>query len=182
MFGGIDTTEGMILNAIHHLLVAHETPATVCGDADQLANAIEESIRLEPAAALVDRYTTGDVVLDGVQLRRGDRVSVSIAGANRDPAVFAGPDRFHIDRENAHLSLAFAQGPHFCPGAHLARTETRIAVQRLFERLPGLRLDQRRPATPRGVVFRKPAALHVRWDAAVSPRDSQCSQRPRWPR
>jgi cytochrome P450 len=163
MFGGIDTTEGMILNAVRHLLGESQALALVRGGADLLPNAIEESIRLEPAAAVVDRYATCDVELGGARIRRGDLVTVSIAGANRDPAVFTDPDRFNIRRGNARLNLAFAQGPHFCLGAELARTETTIAVGRLLDRLPGLRLDPDHPNAPRGLVFRKPPSLHVRW-------------------
>ncbi len=163
MFGGVDTTEGMILNAVHHLLDDAATLPLVRGRADLLPNAIEESIRLEPAVAIVDRYATRDVELGGVRIRRGDPVSVSIASANRDPAMFSDPDRFDIGRANAKLNLAFAQGPHFCLGAQFARTETTIAVGRLLDRSPGLRLDPDYPHAPRGLVFRKPPTLRVRW-------------------
>ncbi len=163
MFGGIDTTEGMILNAVRHLLEVPDTLPLVRDHADLLANAIEESIRLEPAAAVVDRYATRDVQLAGSGIRRGDLVSVSIAGANRDPVVFSEPDRFDVRRANARLNLAFAQGPHFCLGAQLARTETAIAVGQLLDRLPELRLDPDYPNEPRGLVFRKPLTLRVRW-------------------
>ncbi|MET0993870.1 MAG: cytochrome P450 [Mycobacterium sp.] len=163
MFGGIDTTEGMIVNAVGHLLGDPEALALVGSGEDFLPNAIEESIRLEPAAAVVDRYATCDVELGGAQIQCGDLVTVSIAGANRDPAVFSNPDRFNIRRANARLNLAFALGPHACLGAQLARTETTIAVGRLFDRLPGLRLDPDHPNAPRGLVFRKPPTLHVRW-------------------
>jgi cytochrome P450 len=163
MFGGVDTTEGMIVNAVRHLLGEPEALDLVRGGADLLPNAIEESIRVEPAAAVVDRYATRDVELGGAQIRRGDLVTVSIAGANRDPAVFTDPDRFDVRRANAKLNLAFALGPHFCLGAQLARAETTIAVGRLLQRLPGLRLDSDHPNAPRGLVFRKPPTLHVRW-------------------
>jgi len=163
LFGGIDTTEGMILNAVRHVLGDPETLELIRGSADLLHSAIEESTRLEPAAAVVDRYATSDVELGGAQIRKGDLVTVSITGANRDPAVFSEPDRFDIRRVNARLNLAFAQGPHFCLGAHLARTETAIAIRRLVGRLPALRLDSGHPNAPRGLVFRKPPALHVRW-------------------
>ena len=164
MFGGIDTTEGMIVNAVRHVLGNPEGLELIrSSSADLLQSAIEESTRLEPAAAVVDRYATCDVELGGAQIRKGDLVTVSIAGANRDPAVFTEPDRFNIRRENARLNLAFAQGPHFCLGANLARTETAIAIRRLVDRLPGLRLDPDHPNAPRGLVFRKPMALRVRW-------------------
>jgi cytochrome P450 len=155
MFGGIETTEGMIANLVFHLLTSHE--------GDVVPNAVEESLRLEPAAAVVDRYATGDLELADAEIRRGDLVTVSIAGANRDPGFFPDPDRFDVRRENARHHVAFAHGPHVCIGMHLARLEALTAARRLFERLPGLRLDPERPTAPRGLVFRKPPMLDVRW-------------------
>jgi hypothetical protein len=154
MFGGIETTEGMIANFIWHLLTWSETPD---------ANALEESLRLEPAAAVVDRYATRDVELGGASIPRGALVRVSLAAANRDPAYFPDPDRFDVHRTNARHHVAFAHGPHVCVGMHLARLEALTAARRLFERLPGLRLDPDRPSSPRGLVFRKPPTLHVLW-------------------
>lgn len=113
----------------------------------------------------MDRYATRDTVLGPATIRRGDLVTVSLTGANRDPDVFPDPDRFDVRRDNARLQLAFAHGPHYCIAAHLARLETRIALHRLLERLSGLRLDPEHPVTPQGLVFRKPATLHVLWDA-----------------
>ncbi|MHA5052157.1 cytochrome P450 [Streptomyces sp. SD15] len=164
MFGGIETTEAMITNALLHLLQRPDQLALVQADPDLLDGAIEESLRLEPGAAVVDRYATRDTVLGPATIRRGDLVTVSLTGANRDPAVFPDPDRFDVRRENARLQLAFAHGPHYCLAAHLARLETRIALEGLLERLPALRLDPDRPTTPYGLVFRKPPTLHVLWD------------------
>jgi len=165
MFGGIETTEGMICNAVLHLLGHPAQLREVSADERLAANAVEESLRLEPAAAVVDRYATADVRLGRAAVRHGDLVTVSLAGACRDPAFFPEPDRFDVHRENARQNLAFAHGPHFCLGAHLARVEARAAIVELLRRLPGLRLDPAHPAPPRGVVFRKPPALHVLWDA-----------------
>jgi len=154
MFGGIETTEGMIANLVWHLLTYGGEPS---------ANALEESLRLEPAAAVIDRYATRDVELAGASIRKGDFVEISIAGANRDPATFPDPDRFDPQRENAKLQVAFAHGPHVCVGMHLARLEALTAVDRLFTRLPGVRLDPEQPTAPRGLVFRKPPRLDVAW-------------------
>ncbi|MEV2211948.1 cytochrome P450 [Streptomyces sp. NPDC050997] len=164
LFGGIETTEAMITNALLHLLRHPGQLALVRADSDLLDGVIEESLRLEPGAAVVDRYATRDTVLGPATIRRGDLVTVSLTGANRDPAVFPDPDRFDVRRENARLQLAFAHGPHHCIAAHLARLETRIALHRLLERLPALRLDPDRPSAPDGLVFRKPPTLHVLWD------------------
>ena len=168
LFGGIETTEGMIANAMLHLLSSPGELEFVRADDGLIPAAIEESLRLEPAAAVVDRYATSDTHLGGARIRAGDQVTVSIAGANRDPRIFDDPDKFQIRRPNATRHLAFAHGPHFCLGAHLARLEARIAVATLLDLLPGLRLDERYPATPRGLVFRKPTDLRVRWSTAIS--------------
>jgi cytochrome P450 len=164
MFGGIETTEGMIANAALHLLAHPGELELVRADPSLVPGAIEESLRLEPAAAVVDRYATADALLGGVRIPAGEQVTVSIAAANRDPAVFADPDRFEVRRANASRHLAFAHGPHFCLGAHLARLEARIAIETLLGQLPALRLDDRFPAEPRGLVFRKPPDLVVRWN------------------
>ncbi|MGW2517356.1 cytochrome P450 [Streptomyces sp. NPDC001617] len=164
MFGGIETTEAMITNALLHLLRNPDQLALVQADVDLLDGAIEESLRLEPGAMVVDRYATRDTDLGPATIRRGDLVTVSLAGANRDPAVFPDPDRFDVRRANARLQLAFAHGPHHCIAAHLARLETRVALRGLLGRLPALRLDPEHPATPQGLVFRKPPTLHVLWD------------------
>ncbi|MER6288685.1 cytochrome P450 [Streptomyces sviceus] len=163
MFGGIETTEAMITNALLHLLRHPDQLALVQADFALLDNAIEESLRLEPGAAVVDRYATRDLTLGSAAIRRGDLVTVSLTGANRDPAVFPDPDRFDVRRPNARLQLAFAHGPHYCLAAHLARLETRIALRHLLDRLPALRLDPDHPAAPHGLVFRKPPTLHVLW-------------------
>lgn len=164
MFGGIETTEGMIANLVFHLLANPTELELVRLEPILLANALEESLRLEPAAAVVDRYTTRRVTLAGAPIGERELVTVSLAGANRDPAFFRDPERFDVRRQNARHHLAFAQGPHVCIGMHLARLEALVAVRRLLDRLPGLRLDPGHPTSPRGLVFRKPPRLDVVWD------------------
>jgi cytochrome P450 len=167
MFGGIETTEGMITNVLLHLLANPDQLALVQDDPGLLPAAVEESLRLEPAAAVVDRYATADTTIGKTHISAGDQVTVSITGANRDPAVFPDPDRYRVHRRVAGRHLAFAHGPHFCLGAPLARLETRIATETMLARLPRLRLaEPGRPPVPRGVVFRKPSALRVCWDLA----------------
>ena len=158
LFGGIETTEGMIANAMLHLLSSPAELEMVLADRGLIPAAVEESLRLEPAAAVVDRYATRDTRLGQARILAGDQVTVSIAGANRDPAVFGHPDVFDIRRPDPGRQLAFAHGPHFCLGVHLARLEARIAVQAMLEQLPGLHLDPRSPSAPAGLVFRKPPA------------------------
>lgn len=165
LFGGIETTEGMVANTIRHVLQSTAVRDLVASDPRLARNAVEESLRLEPAAAVVDRYATRDIVLAGTSIRERELVRVSLTGANRDPEVFPNPDRFDVHRSNAERHLAFAQGPHVCLGMHLARLEAQTALERVLARLPGLRLDPARPSVVRGLVFRKPQALHVLWES-----------------
>jgi cytochrome P450 len=162
MFGGIETTEGMIANALLHLLTNPSQMDIVRADRSRIPDAVEESLRMEPAAAVVDRYATRDVELAGARIARGDLVTVSLTAANRDPAVFEHPDTYDLRRPNLRKQLAFAHGPHFCLGVDLARLETRVAVATVLDRLPGLELTESN--TPAGLVFRKPEGVHVRWE------------------
>jgi cytochrome P450 len=164
LFGGIETTEGMIANLLYHLLRDPSALAAVRADGARLDAAIEESLRLEPAAAVVDRYATREVEIGGVHIRKDDLVVVSLAGANRDSEVFADPDVFDPSRPNVRRHLAFAQGPHVCLGMHLARLETQAATRAVLD-LPGLQLDRARSVAPSGLVFRKPPAVWARWSA-----------------
>ena len=162
LFGGIETTEGTIANALLMLLEHPDALAAARADPARLDGAIDESLRLEPAAAVIDRYATTDVTLGTAQITKGDLVRLSLAAANRDPAVFESPDAFDVTRSRRG-NLAFAQGPHVCVGVHLARLEARTAIDALLARLPQLRPDPDRPATVRGLVFRKPPRLDVRF-------------------
>jgi cytochrome P450 len=162
LFGGIETTEGMIANATLMLLGHPEQLALARRDPAMLEAALEESLRLEPAAAVIDRYATVDTELGGASIARGDLVRLSLGGANRDPSVFTDPDAFQLARRNRR-HLAFAQGPHVCVGVHLARLEARTALSQLLSRLPELRLDPEQPAEIRGLVFRKPPRLDALW-------------------
>jgi cytochrome P450 len=164
LFGGIETTEGMIANALALLLANPPWPALARADPAALDAAIDESLRLEPAAAVIDRYATCDVTLGGASIAAGELVRLSISAANRDPSVFADPDAFEPGRANGRRHLAFAQGPHVCVGVHLARLEARAAIGALLARCGDLRLDPLRPPLVRGLVFRKPLRLDVLWD------------------
>ena len=166
MFGGIETCEGMTTSLFWHLLTNPDQLAAVLADRSLGANAVEESLRLEPAAARVDRYATTDTDLAGASIRRGDLVIVSLTAANRDPATFPEPDTFDVTRPNARSHVAFAQGPHACVGVHLARLETQAALEAALDEWAGLALEAG-STPPTGVIFRKPRSLPVRWDAVA---------------
>jgi cytochrome P450 len=169
LFGGIETAEGMTANVFMHLLADSAAWNAVRADPDLIPNAIEESLRMEPAAVRIDRYATRDVQVGAAAIELGDFVIIALSAANRDPETFVEPDRFDPARANAKQHVAFAHGPHACPGMHLARLETQAAVLAAIDALPGLRIDPRAGAPrPVGTVFRKPDRLDVVWDASPS--------------
>lgn len=163
LFGGIETTEAAILNATWALLTHPPALAAVRADPTLLPNAIEESMRWDPAVQTCHRYTTRDVVLGDVTIPSGATVQCMLGAANRDSSLFEDPDRFDIWRSNASDHLGFGTGRHFCLGAALARHEAQLAIGALLTRFPSLTLDSERPSRPEGHEFRKPAALWVRW-------------------
>lgn len=165
MFGAIETSEGMTANAFWHLLGQPETWARLRDDRSLIASTIDESLRLEPAAAVIDRYTTADVELGGVTIPERSLVTISLLGANRDPDVFDQPDDFDIDRPNLAQHVTFVQGPHACLGLHVARAETHAAISAAldWEAETGrwLSLVPEESSAPIGLVFRKPLAVAV---------------------
>ena len=165
LFGGIETTEAAILNATWSLLAHPAQAELVRREPSLLPNAIEESLRWEPAVQTCHRYATRDVVLGGVTVPAGATVQCMIGGANRDPAHFEEPDVFDVHRANASDHLAFGVGRHFCLGAALARREVQLALGGLLARFPTIALDSDRPCRPEGHEFRKPPELWVRWDS-----------------
>ena len=163
MFGAIETAEGMTANLLWHLLTSEGAWSALRRDRSLLAAGIEESLRLEPAAAVVDRYATVDVELGGVIIPAGEAVTLSLLAANHDEDLFERPGVFDPTRSNRGLHVTFARGPHACLGHHLARMETRAAVEGLLDAGIEPRLDRARSCGPRGLVFRKPEAIWVDW-------------------
>ena len=147
LFGGIETTEGMIANAVVHLL---GEPAAARRGARRAGAAARAPWRSRCGWSRRPRSWTATRCGPWSWAARGSASATSSAcrstAANRDPAVFADPDRFDVRRPNARLGLAFAHGPHVCIGMHLARLEAHTALARLLERLPGLELDPARAA------------------------------------
>lgn len=165
LFGGIETTESMIANAVWALLSHPEQIPAARASGAALDLAIEETLRWEPAVQSAARHATRDTQIRGVPIAQGEVVHCMLGAANRDPAHFEDPDRFDVTRQDAGDHLSFAVGRHFCLGAPLARLETRVVLETLWERCPGLRLDPERTNAPFGYEFRKPKTLRVEWDA-----------------
>jgi cytochrome P450 len=163
LFGGLETAEGMVVNSFAHILsyVDHQA---ILGDRDLLARAVDESLRLEPSVTRLDRFATADVSIGHADIKQGDMVVLSIAGANRDPKVFDNPHTYIPGRENANKHVTFAQGPHACIAMHLSRLEAVTMLHTAAQHLPGLRLSHPLSDSPTGTVFRKWNELQITWD------------------
>ena len=142
LVGGNETTTSLITNAVWRLLEEPARWAALRADPALVPVAIEESLRFDPPVLGLYRSTTRDVTLHGVTIPRGAKVMLCYAAANRDPRVFAEPDRFRLDRPRSEASehLAFGLGVHFCLGSALARLEAETALRALLERFPRLTL------------------------------------------
>jgi cytochrome P450 len=122
----------------------------------------DETLRWEAPVALLPRRSALDTRIGEETIAKGDTLLIGITAANRDPAVFADPDRFDPDRRALEKSLVFGHGPHFCLGAQLARAELRIAVGVLAERLPSMRLEDPADVETTGAILRGPRRVVVR--------------------
>jgi cytochrome P450 len=137
---GFETTVNLLGNGIRMLLDAPEHLETLAARPELWPNAVEEILRLESPVQLSARVACKDVDVAGTRIEKGELVVVHLAGANRDPKVFAEPHRFDIERDNAGKHLSFSGGRHFCLGAALARAEGEVGLRTFFDRYPGTRL------------------------------------------
>ena len=137
---GFETTVNLLGNGIRMLLETPEHLATLADRPELWPNAVEEILRLDSPVQLSARMASKDTDIAGTLVRRGERVILYLAGANRDPKVFDDPHRFDIERENAGKHLSFSGGRHFCLGAALARAEGEVGLRTFFERYPDARL------------------------------------------
>ena len=141
VFAGHETTTNLIGNGMLALLRDPEQLGVLRrADAGGVRTAVEELLRYDSPAQMISRAVADDIVLGDTKLSAGDSVVAVLGAANRDPEVFAEPDRLDLTRHpNPHL--AFGQGIHFCLGAALSRREAVIALPALLERFPSLTLD-----------------------------------------
>jgi cytochrome P450 len=161
---GAETTYRSSSNLMTGLLTHPEQLDAVRNDRSLLPQAIEEGLRWEPPLLTIMRTATQDTSVCGVDIEAGAVMVVNMGAANHDERRWQDADAFDIFRsQTGHI--AFASGPHMCLGMHLARMETRVAVNRIFDRLPNVRLDpDAEPPYITGMTFRSPPRLEVIFD------------------
>ncbi len=175
LFGaGQDTTSRLIAMAI---LILGDDPALqqrLRGDPGQIGNFIEEVLRFDGPVKMGYRTALVSTEVCGVDVPAGTVLALSLTGANMDPAHFENPHDFDIDRPGVRDHMAFSRGVHACPGAPLARMETRIALERILARTAQIRISEEHHGPPDArryrfeptYSFRSLADLHVEFTAA----------------
>lgn len=135
LFGGHETTTGMITLASHSLSMHPQQRAWLARTPDAMPVAVEELHRFDGPSKLMVRVAHDHVQLAGTDVEPGQTVFLGLAAANRDPAVFPDPDALVLDRADTHRHLGFGHGIHHCLGAPLARLETAVAIDAVVRRL-----------------------------------------------
>ena len=153
LIAGHETTTRLIGNGMFTLFNHQDQMSLLQNNHELIPNAIEEMLRYEPPVHATVRFAENEMIYDGKTYKRGTPFAVSIAGANRDPEANKNPNEFDITRDDIkHIS--FGYGPHMCIGASLARIESRIAFECLFERFKSLELEDKNPVWGRNLIFR----------------------------
>jgi len=163
LIAGHVTTIDQMSNAVHALLTHPGELEKLRANPALYPAAAEEALRYDGAVPFIHRIALEAMEMEGKRIEAGQIVFLGTTAANRDPEVFADPDRFDITRENVGRHLAFGYGPHGCLGAGLARQELAIGLSTLLRRLPDLRLDADHPPVRRceSLVFRGFSSLPV---------------------
>ena len=159
---GGETTHGSLGNLLYALLTQDGAWEAVRDDRSLVPRAVDETLRWETPIAVLPRLAgAADTDFHGVPIPAHSWVLFAFAAANRDPAVYADPDRFDPARDAADV-LTFGRGIKACPGMHFAKCNMAVALETLLERMPDLELVDAQAALPRRTVLRAPAALRVR--------------------
>jgi cytochrome P450 len=149
MGAGHETTTNLIGNGLLALAQHPGEQKRLRGDPSLIDSAVEEILRFDSPVQATSRLPLEPIELEGERFEKGVEIGLLLGAANRDPAVFADPDRFDVARgDNKHVS--FGQGVHFCLGAGLARLEGQLAIGRLVERSRALELE----GAPEALVWR----------------------------
>lgn len=161
---GAETTYRSSSNLLFGLLSHPDQLDAVRSDPQLLPQAIEEGVRWEPPLLGILRTAMCDTEIGGVAIPQGASVNVNLGSANHDESRWVRAEEFDVSRP-ARQHMAFAFGAHRCLGMHLARMETTVVLEALFDRLPELRLDpEAEDVHITGLVFRAPQRLPVRFE------------------
>jgi cholest-4-en-3-one 26-monooxygenase len=157
---GNDSTRSTYASGMRALLEDRDQMREVVEDPSLIPGVVEEALRMFPAFAHFRRTTTKDTVLNGQEIKQGEKVVMWYASSNRDETRYEDPDRFDIHRNPEHQAFG-AGGRHFCLGTALARLELRILLEETLARYPEMELAGE-PAYVESAFLNQLKALPVR--------------------
>jgi cytochrome P450 len=140
--GGQETTVRLLSFALRLIAERPDIQKALRDDRDRIPNFIEETLRYESPLRAQFRMARVRTEVAGLDVTAGSTMLLLPGAANRDARKFADPSTFDLARENANLHVAFGHGIHHCAGAHLARAEARVTINRLFDRTTDIRIDE----------------------------------------
>jgi cytochrome P450 len=140
---GQETTVRLIASAFQMIAEDHKLQQLLREDRQRIPDFIEECLRIESPVKGDFRLARVTTTLKDVEIPAGSTVMVLNGAANRDPRRFDNPAEFRLDRPNGREQLAFGRGIHACPGGPLARSETRVAVERFLDRTTEIRISEK---------------------------------------
>ena len=158
LVAGNETTTNLITNSLLALLRNPDQLALLRASPELVPAALEELLRYDSPVQMTSRIVTRDRELHGHRLRRGQQLVLLLGAANRDPAVFADPERLDVTRTDVR-HLSFSHGIHFCLGAQLARLEGSLALEALVTRYPKVRLPEQKITWSNNTILRGPKEL-----------------------
>ena len=139
--GGNDTTRNSMSGGVLALNQFPDELARLKADHGLVPKLVHEILRWQTPLAYMRRIATQDTVLNGQFIRKGDKVVMWYASANRDERTFENPDDFVIDRPNARHHLSFGIGVHRCMGSRLAEMQLRILWEELLARFDDIEVQ-----------------------------------------
>jgi cytochrome P450 len=145
---GQETTARLLAAALKHLAEHPELQDDLRAHRDRIPNFLEEVLRVESPVKADFRLARRSTTVGGVDVAAGTPVVLLNGAANRDPRRFECPAEFRIDRPNAQSHIAFGRGSHSCPGAPLARSEGRVSLERILDRMHDIRLSEEHHGPP----------------------------------
>ena len=171
---GQETTVRLLSTALKVLGDRPDIQQMLRQDRSLLPNFIEECLRIESPVKGDFRLSRVPTTVGETDIAAGTTLMVLNGAANRDPRRFEDPDTFDPERKNARQHLAFGRGIHSCPGAPLARAETRVGIERLLDRTTDIRISEEHhgPAGNRRYqyiptyILRGLTQLHLEFDLA----------------
>lgn len=140
--GGQETTVRLLSFALRVLGERPDIQERLRGDRGRIPNFIEETLRFESPLRAQFRLAKVTTEVAGVAIPAGSTMLLLPGAANRDPRRFTNPSAFDVDRENAVYHVAFGHGVHHCAGAHLARAEGRVTINRLLDRTSSISISE----------------------------------------